>query len=110
WVNSYALELVVQNGALNLRGEINTTGGVAVSDLPGSIPLNTWTHVAMAFNAATNQTSYYINGALARTDSTNGGNLINVDANVFIGERAGSNFFIGQIDEVGIYNRALTGS
>ena len=70
------------------------------------MPLNTWTHVAMTYNGA--QMRLYVNGVLvgqrAQTGSiqTNNGQL-RIGGSAAFGE-----FFQGMIDEVRIYNRALS--
>ena len=95
------------------------TFGVAVSGSSGSNTqrysttvrsLNTWYHVAGVYNATTGTLDIYVNGAL------NNGALVgtipasqfNQTVNVNIGRRSGGYFFNGIIDEVRIYNRALS--
>ena len=72
-----------------------------------ALPLNTWTHVATTYDGATQR--IYVNGVLAgqRAQTGNiavGNNPLRIGGNnVFGGE-----FFQGLIDEVRIYNRALS--
>jgi len=76
----------------------------------GQIPLNVWTHVAVVRNGAT--LSFYVNGALSSSSAVmdtnpfrNGTNALRVGGQ----DRGGANrYFPGRIDEVRIYNRALT--
>ena len=84
----------------NVNSEVSARGG-------GTLPLNTWTHVASTFGGGS--LKLYINGVLVNTQSLTGnvrtstlplrigGNLIWTDEN-----------FAGQIDEVRVYNRSLT--
>ena len=72
--------------------------------------LNTWYHVAGVYNATTRTLDIYVNGVL-----DNGVLVGTVPAaqvvsniNVNIGRRTGGFYFRGVIDDVRIYNRALT--
>ena len=77
-----------------------------------AIPLNAWTHLAATYDAATSIMRYYVNGVQVGTTAGNGS--INVDDGAL---RIGGNnsapagqgeFYRGLIDEVRVYNRALT--
>jgi beta-lactam-binding protein with PASTA domain len=73
----------------------------------GVLPLNTWTHLAATYDGANFR--YYVNGALVGT--TAGGGSINVaNGALRIGGNNSSTgeFFNGLIDEVRVYNRALS--
>lgn len=97
------------------------TFGVSVSGGAGSNTqrystavraLNTWYHVAGVFNAASGTLDIYVNGVL-NSGSLRGTTLIpnsQIDqaVNVNIGRRTGGFYFNGIIDEVRIYNRALS--
>jgi hypothetical protein len=84
----------------NVISEVSASGG-------GTLPLNTWTHVAGTYGGGS--VKLYINGVLVSTKPLTGtlrtstrplrigGNLIWTDE-----------YFAGQIDEVRVYNRALT--
>ena len=95
------------------------TFGVAVSGSSGSNvqrysttvrSLNTWYHVAGVYNATTGTLDIYVNGVL--DDGTLRGTIptgqVNQTVNVNIGRRTGGFYFNGIIDEVRIYNRALS--
>src|SRR5437867_4852435 len=76
-----------------------------------AIPLNTLTHIAMVRNGAT--LSFYINGTLDSSLNNvldtnafrNGINTLRIGGQ---GRGARNRFFNGTIDEVGLYNRALS--
>ena len=72
--------------------------------------LNTWYHVAGVYNATTQTLDIYVNGVL--NDGTLSGTVpasqVNSSVNVNIGRRTGGFYFNGLIDEVRVYNRALT--
>ena len=95
------------------------TFGMGVSGSAGSITqrfsttsrlLNTWYHVAGVYNATAGTLSTYVNGVL--DNGTLLGTIpaaqFNQTVNVNIGRRTGGFHFNGVIDEVRIYNGALT--
>ena len=90
---------------------ISGVGGRAQRNSLTVRSLNTWYHVAGVYDAAARTLHIYVNGVLddglltgtvppAQTDAA-------VDAN--LGRRTGGYYFAGRIDDVRIYNRALTG-
>ncbi|MBM2845272.1 MAG: pyrrolo-quinoline quinone [Bacteroidetes bacterium] len=72
--------------------------------------LNTWYHVAGVYNATTQTLDMYVNGVLnnGTLSGTVPASQINSTVNVNIGRRVGGYYFNGLIDEVRVYNRALT--
>jgi len=74
-----------------------------------TVPLNTWTHVALTYDAATTTMKLYKNGVLVI--ASNAVPAITADNSLIIGTY-GNNIgaFNGDIDEVKIWNRALTDS
>ena len=72
--------------------------------------LSTWYHVAGVYNATTKTLDIYVNGVLDNGSLT--GTVpaaqFNASVNANIGRRTGGFYFNGIIDEVQIYNRALT--
>jgi len=72
--------------------------------------LNTWYHIAGVYNTAAGTLDIYVNGVL--NSGTLRGSIPtsnrNAAVNVNIGRRAGGYYFNGVIDEVRIYNRALS--
>lgn len=75
-----------------------------------TIPLNTWTHVAVTYNG-TNSTTYYVNGVAEGTTSNMTGAIQSTTDSLRIGADVSSgnpaSFFNGIIDEVRIWNTAL---
>jgi len=73
------------------------------------VPKDQWVHVAVTHDAH-QKTSFYIDGALAGTDiSTITTDFANSTKALTIGyTNSYSDYFLGQIDEVCIYNRALS--
>ncbi len=105
--NSY--ELVVQDGVL--KGAIQrTTGGLWSLQGSGSVPAGSWSHVAMTYNGAV--MGLYVNGILVNEFPMTG--VISGTAyGLFIGDKSDAVSlpgvpFHGSIDEVAVYDKALT--
>jgi len=72
-----------------------------------SLALNTWTHVAMTYDGANMR--YYVNGVLVGTTPGTGGiNVANGAIRIGGNNSSTGEFFNGKIDEVRVYNRALS--
>jgi PKD repeat protein len=72
---------------------------------PSGLPLNTWTHVAATYDGATMQ--IYVNGVSVASRAQTG--LLSTSADALtIGGNPGGENFAGIIDEVRVYNRALS--
>lgn len=72
-----------------------------------TIPLNTWTHLAATYDGA--KIKIYINGALATWENSVSGTIQTSTGALRIGGNAiWGEYFQGLIDEVRIYNRALS--
>ena len=69
----------------------------------GSVPLNTWTHIAISSNAGS--VTVYVNGVSDLTFST----TYNISSSgTFFGYAStGNQYYTGSIDQVRIFNRAL---
>jgi len=76
---------------------------------PSPIPLSQWTHLAISFDGSFKR--LYVNGAQIAS-LPESGTLVYDSVPVTIGSDLANNqnssFFIGRIDEVSLYNRALT--
>lgn len=112
---------------IGMSPEGNTGGvgagnfGVVQQGSPGSVrdhaggttlSINTWHHVVVTGSTTAGELSVYVDGTLAETNSslTNG---VSFGDNAYaIGAKraTGGNEFDGLIDEVAVYNRALTGT
>jgi len=83
-----------------------TAGGKAGIPGPSALPLNTWSHLAATYDGAT--FALYVNGALVATKSAST-NLVQASGPLHIGGNdIWGEYFRGTIDEVRIYNRALS--
>jgi hypothetical protein len=72
-----------------------------------TLPLNTWTHIATTYDGANQR--FYVNGVLVGTTPGTGSIASNNGAIRIGGNNSSLNeFFAGMIDEVRVYNRALS--
>jgi hypothetical protein len=70
------------------------------------LPLNTWTHLAVTFDNSTLR--IFVNGAQVGTRAVTGPLLTSTGALRIGGNSIWGEFFAGRVDEVRIYNRALS--
>ncbi|MEK7560853.1 MAG: LamG domain-containing protein [Patescibacteria group bacterium] len=109
---AYGLNYSVDNGPIQGRVQLSSTGSDSISRYSATtLALNSWYHVVGVYNAATLTLDIYINGSI------NNGTLVgSVPASVYnstndfsIGRTENSaGFFDGLIDDVRVYNRALS--
>ncbi|HEY4478915.1 MAG TPA: LamG-like jellyroll fold domain-containing protein, partial [Candidatus Paceibacterota bacterium] len=122
WINprSFALSgndsRIVTNDKtiLTMRSSNSTIGissnGIALVEAASSaIVLNRWTHVTVTRNSS-GTANLYVNGILSGTANQNSGTPSGGSTNVFIGNSSllTSRPFDGIIDDVRVYNRALS--
>ncbi len=67
---------------------------------------NTWMHVAATFDGT--RSRIYINGVLDNTATYAPTSINSNTVNLLIGSRSGNNRWLGDLDEVMLYNKALT--
>lgn len=77
-----------------------------LGQVPFEPDLNTWYHIALVRNGST--LNVYENGVLAGTNTITV-NILDANAPLTIGQSEGIGFVNGLIDEMTIYNRALSG-
>ena len=109
----YQLDTTVDRGPRTIGFKLtNSSGGNMFRYGASTLQANTWYHVTGVYNAAASELHVYLNGQL--DDGTQLGTVTstqqNSTANVNIGRRPGFSSFNhnGRIDDVRIYNRALT--
>jgi hypothetical protein len=85
-------------GATLVSGNLNVLG-------PQLLPLNTWRHVAATFDGA--NLRLYVNGAQVASTARSGA-LTTSAENLLIGADHYGEYFQGVLDEIRIYNRALS--
>ena len=87
---------------LKIEGTWPKGGGV------NTITTNQWHHIVGTYNGS--QMIVYVDGNNGTVVSTVSGNISATTASLFLGSEGSSNFFDGSIDEVRVYNRALSQS
>ena len=92
------------SGHLEVRTATNGSSGNPQA-ATGPITTGAWSHFVWTYDGATH--ALYVNGALSSASAT--GSNVGIAGNNYIGCRQGTtNFWSGRIDEVAIYNRALS--
>ena len=87
------------------EGYVRTSNSSSVSG-PGALPLNAWTHLALTYDGAVMR--IYQNGVEVGSQAKTG-NIATSSQSLRIGGNSiWGEYFSGRIDEVRIYNRALT--
>src|SRR5262249_48823461 len=105
--DNYALEAASDHSGVPAGG--STFGGAWVATYgPTALPLYTWRHLALTYDGATLR--LYVNGvqvsSLARTGSLpTSTNPLQIGGDSIYGQ-----YFKGKIDEIRVYNRALSAS
>ncbi|MFI7228439.1 LamG-like jellyroll fold domain-containing protein [Nonomuraea angiospora] len=96
---------IMGSGSSGPGAFIYTSSG-ANAPAASNLPLNTWSHVAATYDGSTLR--MFVNGTQVATNPT-GGNLRTGTSPLRIGGNSGSGeYFSGLIDEVRVYNKALT--
>jgi len=105
-VDAYFLNAATGTGTRRPGGGGTFGGSTNFVRAPGTLPLNVWTYVALTWDGA--QLRLYVDGALVTTAARTGvlqsvTTPLRIGGNVPYGE-----FFQGRLDEIRIYNRALS--
>lgn len=87
--------------------KLNYNNGTIVQST-GTISTGVWTHVGVTFDGS-GGVSFYINGSSAGTATAASTNPTNTDA-VTIAKAYNGNYFNGKIDELALFNSALSAS
>ncbi len=104
--NNYAYALYGSTGSSVPSGNAVTAGNDHDIRSTTSLALNTWTHLAVTYNGS--QLVLYANGAQVASTAATGSMATTTGALRIGGNNIWGEYFSGLIDEVRIYNRALT--
>jgi glucose/arabinose dehydrogenase len=100
-----AYALYANNDAVRPSGHLFTTGDLWANGT-AALPLNTWSHLAMTWDGATQR--LWLNGAQVASRAVTG-TLPNGSGPLrFGGNAIWPEWFAGRLDEIRVYNRALT--
>ncbi|MFN7453528.1 MAG: LamG-like jellyroll fold domain-containing protein [Pseudobdellovibrionaceae bacterium] len=101
--NGYSLELNGTSARFRLINSANTTHQAVGSTV---LAINNWYHIVGVRDSAAGRVRIYVNGVLDGTGALAG--TAATTAGTFYIARNNANYFQGQIDEVAVYNYALT--
>jgi hypothetical protein len=105
-VDAYFLNASNDNGPLLPSGGGTFNGTVAYVSGSTANPVNAWTHVALTYDGATLR--LYVNDNLAASQPRTGSIQTNSNPLWIGGNSPYGEYFQGMIDEVRVYNRALS--
>ena len=96
----------------SLRMIVRTDAYEAVVSFPAQLPTARWLHVAGVFNAASGAMRLYVSGkdVAGRTFEPNAKLVRNGHPLCVGSDHTGGNSFLGEMDRVTVYRRALTGA
>ena len=108
WTHGWYLDMPGDKGILRLEtaGPDNQSNGTVQSPA-GAIEGNAWQHVAAVVRRGQGETQLFINGYPVASGSIGPANLDNPKVDLQLGRIQDSHQFLGQIDEVRLYHRAL---
>lgn len=104
--NPYMRAFFQANGSLQydlFDGVVNPSPNSGITFSTG-----TWYHVVHVLDRNSNSAYSYINGVLRGNSSAVGLGSMNSSIEFRLGQRNGANYITGYIDEVGVWNRALS--
>ncbi|MBL7942693.1 MAG: hypothetical protein JNM00_07995, partial [Flavobacteriales bacterium] len=100
---SYTNPFWLNNGYLTAGDYFNYN----IVQSPTQLPLNQWSHVAVAWNASTSQIKLYVNGVEVASGLSYYGSY--TTSTQYVGSYAGSSgFYHGKMDEVRLWNTVRT--
>lgn len=109
YINSagYLIFHMQDNRETDVTPTVTLTPPANTADLLGpKLPVNTWTHIAAAYDPANQMTKLYLNGTLIASKRVTGTIVWNTAAGLTLGDA--TNSFIGMLDEVGVFGAALS--
>ena len=107
-VDAWFLHASNDGGALRPAAGGTYGGTGAFIAAPSAIAINTWTHIAQTYDGTTLR--LYVNGVLASSAARTGALEVNSSPLSIGGTNAYGEYFQGRIDDVRVYDRALSAS
>jgi Concanavalin A-like lectin/glucanases superfamily/Calx-beta domain len=101
-----AYALYANNDASRPAGEILVNGVIRIATGTAAVATTGWTHLAYTYDGANMR--MYVNGVLVRTVARTGNITASTGPLRIGGNEVWGEFFTGLIDDVRVYNRALT--
>jgi hypothetical protein len=108
YTQGWIFEMPSGNGSLRLETTGQQDFNGTVSSPSGVIKAKTWQHVAAVVKRGERQARLYVNGFLVAEGTVRDGNLDNPKLPLRIGHLEGGSAFVGEIDDVRLYRRALS--
>jgi len=105
---AYSIYAADSDHSTRPSGWIRVANTSRYADGTGALPLNTYSHVAVTYNGSS--LVFYVNGVATRTTAVTGNIQTSTMSLRIGGNTIWGEYFQGQIDEVRVYNRALTQS
>ena len=106
--HGWYLDMPGNKGALRLETTAsNTQSNGAVVSPEGILRTDAWQHVAAVVRRGERESRLYVNGFPVAKGSIGPEDLDNPDLNLHIGHIPGAGYFLGELDEVRLYRRAL---
>jgi hypothetical protein len=105
--DNYFLEINANQADCGFHGQ--PVNGFQIITMTGTLSNNNWYHLACVYDRTAHTLSIYVNGTLNNSMAETN----NLDTNTgpsYIGTGNGSQWFAGTIDDVRVYNRALSAS
>ena len=103
--NSLAYSLYSANNASRPAGFVHTNADQGLNGT-AAVPLSAWTHLAMTYDGATLR--MFVNGVQVSSRAVTGNTMTTAGALRIGGNSVWGEYYKGAIDELRIYNRALT--
>jgi hypothetical protein len=104
--DNLAYALYANNDASRPAGEVLVSGVIRIATGTAAVSTTAWTHLAYTYDGANMR--MYVNGVLVRTVARTGNITVSTGPLRIGGNEVWGEFFTGLIDDVRVYNRALT--
>ena len=105
-VNDLAYALYASDTTAKPEGLINVGGGALAASGTGTLPLNAWSHLATTFDGSMQR--LFLNGVQISSLASSGSLVQTTGALRIGGNSVWGEFFSGALDDMRIYNRALS--